>query len=101
MKKINESKNNMAFIKKLYNENKINLEETTIIGDNLKYIISYYSKDKYYHVYIQENDNVVVDLSFEKLSPSTLKYFNMIEGDIYNDAFSNHLVCKSHIIEYE
>lgn len=37
---------------------------------------------------------------FHKLSPSTLKYFNLLKGESYLDDFGNEFKCISHTIEY-
>ena len=37
---------------------------------------------------------------FHKLSPSTLKYFNLFKGETYLDNFGNKFKCISHTIEY-
>ena len=37
---------------------------------------------------------------FHKLSPLTLKYFNLLKDETYLDDFGNVFKCISHTIEY-
>ena len=63
-----DSKSN--FIKNLYKENKIIFEKTTLISNNLKYVICYFSSEDYYYVYIYNYiDNMTYScVNFKKLS---------------------------------
>lgn len=102
MKLIQKNESNIDFIKNLYNENKVIFEKTVLISDNLKYVICYFPQHNFYHIFIYDYiDNFIIsNINFSKLSNSTLKYFNMIKGDIYNDWLKNSFRCLSHIIGY-
>ena len=96
-----DSKSN--FIINLYKENKIIFEKTTLISNNLKYVICYFSSEDYYYVYIYNYiDNITYScVNFKKLSNSTLRYFNMQKDDTYDDWFKNSFHCLSHIVGYK
>ena len=55
-----------------------------------------------YDVYVIEDfeNNFTKYQVFHKLSPSTLKYFNLLKGESYLDDFGNEFKCISHTIEY-
>ena len=88
-------------IKKLFDLDLVLFEETILISDNIKYNICFVPKAKIYDVIIEDFDNGIVNyVSFPKLSPSTLKYFNLLKGEVFNDGFGNNFKCINHIIKY-
>ena len=58
-------------------------------------------RDRVYDVIIEDFENNFTKYQvFHKLSPSTLKYFNLLKGESYLDDFGNEFKCISHTIEY-
>ena len=88
-------------IKQLYDLNVVLFEETVLMSNNVKYSICFVPKAKVYDVIIEDFKNNTINYQvFHKLSPSTLKYFNLLKGESYLDNFGNEFKCISHTIEY-
>ncbi|WP_299523028.1 hypothetical protein [uncultured Methanobrevibacter sp.] len=89
-------------ITKLFDLNLVLFEETVLVSNDIKYCICFIPKLKIYDVFIENfKNNSIKFCSFTKLSPSTLRYFNLINGESYLDNFGNKFKCISHTIEYE
>lgn len=103
MKKIEKNNENSNFIKKLYEDNKVFFEHTILESDNLIYSISYFAKKDIYDVLIEDkiNSHIINYESRQKLSNSTLKYFNLIKDQTIDDTFGNKFKCITHRIEFE
>ena len=115
IEKTNDSKRN---IKQLYDSDSVLFEETLLVSNNIKYSICFVPKAEVYDViddgisgvtmnrpdYIRMiedfENNFTKYQVFHKLSPSTLKYFNLLKGESYLDDFGNEFKCISHTIEY-
>ncbi|RAP43414.1 MAG: hypothetical protein BZ134_07030 [Methanosphaera sp. SHI1033] len=101
MKIIEKTSEKESDIDSLYKSDSVIFEETTLVSDKLNYVISYFPKDNVYDVIIEnKNSNMIIYQSFPKLSSSTLKYFNLLKDETYNDNFGNSFKCISHTIEY-
>ena len=88
-------------IKQVYDSNIVLFEETVLISNDIKYSICFVPKLKVYDVIIEDfKNNKITYQVFYKLSPSTLKYFNLLKGETYLDNFGNEFKCISHTIEY-
>ena len=88
-------------IKQVYDSNIVLFEETVLISNDIKYSICFVPKLKEYDVIIEDfKNNKIIYQVFHKLSPSTLKYFNLLKGESYLDNFGNEFKCISHTIEY-
>lgn len=100
---IQKDDSNINFIRNLYKKGKIIFEKTTLISNNLKYVICYFSSGDYYYVYVYNyiDDIIYSCVDFKKLSNSTLRYFNMSKNDTYNDWFKNSFRCLSHVVGYK
>ena len=74
------------------------VEDDEIISSTLKKHLEKWN----YDVYVIEDfeNNFTKYQVFHKLSPSTLKYFNLLKGESYLDDFGNEFKCISHTIEY-
>lgn len=100
--KFEKNQENIDKIKKLYDENRVLFDECILKSNKLLYTISYIPKLKIYDVIlidITENRLVRYE-SRDKLSGSTLKYFNIYKDDEIDDNFGNHFKCITHFIEY-
>ncbi len=100
---IEKTKNDEENIKILIDLNLVIFEETVLLSNNLKYIIIHTPKIKVYDVIIEDfKKGILISyISFNKLSNSTLKYFNLIKNEEYSDNFGNTFKCIKHTIEYE
>lgn len=68
------------------------LKETLLVSNNIKYSICFVPKAEVYDVIIEDFENNFIKYQvFHKLSPSTLKYFNLLKGESYLDDFGNDL----------
>ena len=98
IEKTNDSKRK---IKQLYDSDSVLFEETLLVSNNIKYSICFVPKAEVYDVIIEDFENNFTKYQvFHKLSPSTLKYFNLLKGESYLDDFGNEFKCISHTIEY-
>lgn len=100
--RIEKNKNNQELVKRLYDEDRILFDECTLKSEELLYTISYIPRLKIYDVIITDiiNNQLVRYESRQKLSGSTLKYFNHYKDDEVSDNFGNHFRCITHFIEY-
>lgn len=103
MKKIEKTAENMEYIKRLYEENKVIFDCCILKSDKLEYFILFTPKMDIYDVVIKDyKDNILINYEDrKKLSSSTLKYFNLFNGDKTSDMFGNEFICLTHYVEYE
>ena len=102
MKTINKTRDNSREIESLYEQRKVECEQTHLISDSIEYPINYFPKQERYHVTIFDfkcND-MLSDIYYFKLSNSTLRYFNLVEGDVFSDSFGNTFKCKKHVVKF-
>lgn len=101
LKRIEKTREVESDIISLYKSDSVIFEETTLVSEKLNYVISYFPKGDVYDVIIEnKNSNLIIYQSFPKLSSSTLKYFNLLKDETYDDNFGNSFKCISHTIEY-
>lgn len=103
MKKIEKNNENLDLIDDLYKNDKIYFEHTILESDSISYSICFFAKKEVYDVLIEDkiNSKIINYESRNKLSNSTLKYFNLIKDQVISDNFGNRFKCISHIIEFE
>ena len=103
MKKIEKTVENLEYIKGLYEDSKVIFDCCFLKSDKVEYFILFTPKKNIYDVVIKNfKDNKLINYEVrEKLSSSTLKYFNLFKGDETNDMFGNEFICISHYVEYE
>lgn len=98
---IEKTEESKGKIKQLYDSNAVLFEETVLLSDNIKYSICFVPKAGVYDVVIKDfKNNLTKYQVFHKLSPLTLKYFNLLKDETYLDDFGNVFKCISHTIEY-
>lgn len=98
---IEKTKDSKRKIKQLYDSDSVLFEETLLVSNNIKYSICFVPKAEVYDVIIEDFENNFTKYQvFHKLSPSTLKYFNLLKCESYLDDFGNEFKCISHTIEY-
>lgn len=98
---IEKTEESKGKIKQLYDSNAVLFEETVLLSDNIKYSICFVPKVGVYDVVIEDfKNNLTKYQVFHKLSPLTLKYFNLLKDETYLDDFGNVFKCISHTIEY-
>ena len=85
-------KTNKTKIKLFYDLDVVLFEETVLMSNNIKYSICFVPKAKVYDVIIEDFKNNTINYQvFHKLSPSTLKYFNLLKGESYLDDLTMNL----------
>ncbi len=89
-------------VNKLYSTVDVTLEECILESSQIYYSICKIAKlDVYDVVLICKDDNRLINFESRKaLSGSTLRYFNMYKGDVYEDNHGNTFECTSHYILY-
>lgn len=98
---IEKTEESKGKIKQLYDSNAVLFEETVLLSDNIKYSICFVPKAGVHDVVIEDfKNNLTKYQVFHKLSPLTLKYFNLLKDETYLDDFGNVFKCISHTIEY-
>lgn len=103
MPTVEKTKELIKDIKTLYELDLVKFEQTILKSDHLNYTIIYTPKLDIYDVIIEDykKEKLINYQSFPKLSGSTLKYFNLLQNQEYDDGFGNKFKCISHTIEYE
>ena len=100
--RIEKNKNNQELVRRLYDQDKVLFDECILKSEKLLYTISYIPRLDTYDVIITDikGNHLIRYESRQKLSGSTLKYFNHYKDDEVSDNFGNHFRCITHFIEY-
>lgn len=101
IKIIEVNSENKEKVSKLYRCDKVLIEENILLSDEIEYALYYLPKEKIYDVIIKnrKTDKTIFYESREKLSSSTLKYFNLTKNEKYQDNFNNKFKCITHNIQ--
>lgn len=98
MRCVEKNRDNISEIEKYYDEDIVLFEHTILESESFVYSICYCPRLDVYDVLLEDvvNSRLINYEARQRLSGSTLKYFNVFRDDIVSDMFGNRFSCVTH-----